>query len=65
MFLICELFGHWPTPLATRRRDGLKANRCWLCEHGIVHRDGCWEIDLISSRSRSDKPRSSITVSDV
>ena len=43
MYLFCELFGHWPTPLATRRRQGWKVNRCWLCEHSIVHSDDRWQ----------------------
>ena len=38
MDLFCALFGHWPTPLATRRRDGRKLNRCWLCECRLEHR---------------------------
>ena len=43
MDLFCALFGHWPTPLATRRRDGRRLNRCWLCECRLEHRAGEWQ----------------------
>lgn len=43
--LFCELFGHAPTPLATRRRGGRKVNHCWMCQSPIARGAHAWEFD--------------------
>jgi len=46
MDLFCALFGHWPVPLASRRRAGRTINRCWMCDDSLAHADGRWQADL-------------------
>jgi len=41
--LFCDLFGHAPTPLATRRRGGRKVGHCWMCQSPIARGAESWD----------------------
>lgn len=62
MEFLCDLFGHWPVPFASRRVSGRKLNHCWMCSETVVHADGEWRLEHESRGAEHGASRPVLTL---